>query len=143
MLAGSEDLGGIYLDDYQAARFFGVVAPVFTLFYGGLDAAWNSIRPVPSPGVVPAICRVLVTAAVVGFSAVHVPGFAFVQGMLLGPIVLSADAPAAFSALHSKKVWLKGNLKPLPELRSSSNDPMAVFLAVGFPGPVSGSDLFS
>ena len=138
MLAGSEGLGGIYLDNYQAARFIGVVALVFILFYGGLDTTWSSIRPVLAPGVVLATFGVLITAVVVGLSAVQFLGFTFVEGMLLGSIVSSTDAPAVFSVLRSKKVSLRGNLKPLLELESSSNDPMAVFLTLGFLGLVSG-----
>lgn len=134
MVAGSEGLGGIYLDNYEAARFIGVVALVFILFYGGLDTVWSSIRPVFAPAVVLSTFGVLITAAVVGVCAMYILKFSLVEGMLLGSIVSSTDAPAVFSILRSKKVSLKGELKPLLEFESSSNDPMAVFLTVGFLG---------
>ena len=37
-----------------------------------------------------------------------------------------------FAVLRSKNLGLKGELKPLLEFESGSNDPMAVFLTVGF-----------
>jgi cell volume regulation protein A len=134
MLAGSEGFGGICLDNYQAARFIGVVALIFILFYGGLDTVWSSIKPVLFPGIILATFGVLVTAVVVGVAAVYILKFSLVEGLLLGSIVSSTDAPAVFSILRSKKVSLKGELKPLLEFESSSNDPMAVFLTVGFLG---------
>jgi len=51
--------------------------------------------------------------------------------MLLGSVVSSTDAVAVFSVLRSKGISLKGQLKPLLELESGSNDPMAIFLTVG------------
>ena len=42
----------------------------------------------------------------------------------------STDAAAIFAVLRSRRVSLKGQLKPLLELESASNDPMAVFLTV-------------
>lgn len=132
MLAGSEGPGGIYFDDPYLAQFLGVVALSFILFAGGLDTKWEDIRPVLWRGIILSTMGVLITALLVGWFAHIVIGFSLTHGMLLGAIISSTDAAAVFSVLRSKKVNLRGKLKPLLELESGSNDPMAVMLTLGF-----------
>lgn len=61
--------------------------------------------------------------------------------MLLGSIVSSTDAAAVFSILRSKSLALKTNLRPLLELESGSNDPMAYVLTIAFLTLVINQDL--
>ncbi len=131
MVAGSEGLGGIYFDDAALAQQIGVVALVLILFSGGLDTDWPRVRPVLRQGVLLATLGVTLTAAVVGLAAHLLVGFSLTEGLLLGAIVSSTDAAAVFSILRSKSLELKGSLRPLLELESGSNDPMAVLLTVG------------
>ena len=132
MLAGSEGLGGIDFTDFELAQAVGVVALAFILFAGGLDTEWRSVRPVLGSGVLLATFGVLVTAVVTGVVASWVLDVSLTVGMLLGAIVSSTDAAAVFAVLRSQSVSLKGRLRPLLELESASNDPMAVFLTVAF-----------
>ena len=74
---------------------------------------------------------VLLTAVSVGLFATWVGDFSWKEGLLLGAIVSSTDAAAVFSILRNKSIGLKGNLRPLLELESGSNDPMAFFLTIG------------
>jgi cell volume regulation protein A len=74
---------------------------------------------------------VLLTALIVGGFAAIVLDFSAGEAVLLGAIVSSTDAAAVFSILRSRKVSLRGKIRPLLELESGSNDPMAVFLTVG------------
>ena len=78
-----------------------------------------------------------ITALVVGTVAAWVLGVSLAVGLLLGSIVSSTDAAAVFSVLRSRSVGLKGRLRPLLELESGSNDPMAVFLTLAFVSVVS------
>lgn len=131
MLAGSDGPGGIHFDDFWTAQFLGVVALSLILFAGGLETEWRSVRPVLWPGLALSTVGVLATALLVGWFAGTVLGFTLAEGLLLGAIVSSTDAAAVFSILRSRNVSLRHSLKPLLELESGSNDPMAVFLTIG------------
>ena len=130
MLAGSDGPGGIFFADYEIAQLLGVVALNFILFSGGMDTKWESIKPVLWQGVSLATLGVLITAFAVGIFTSYLLGYSLLEGMLLGAIVSSTDAAAVFSILRSRSVGLKGNLRPVLELESGSNDPMAYFLTV-------------
>ena len=130
MLAGSDGPGGIYFDDAWTAQFLGVIALALILFAGGIDTHWQSVRPIVTPAVALSSVGVLLTALLVGAMARLALGFSWLEGLLLGAIVSSTDAAAVFSVLRSRSASLKGQLKPLLELESGSNDPMAVFLTV-------------
>lgn len=131
VLAGSEGPGGIYFDDPWRAQSLGVVALAFIIFAGGLETSWADIRPVIYKALALSTLGVFITALLVGCFATAVLGFSLLEGLLLGAVVSSTDAAAVFSILRSKRVSLKGQLKPLLELESGSNDPMAVFLTIG------------
>lgn len=131
MLAGSEGPGGIHFDDPRLVQSVGVIALAYILFAGGLDTNWQSVRPVVWEGVSLSTVGVGVTSLLVGWF-VHVTlGFTWLEGLLLGAIVSSTDAAAVFAVLRGRNVSLRGELKPLLELESGSNDPMAVFLTTG------------
>jgi potassium/hydrogen antiporter len=131
MLAGTDGIGNIAFDDPAGAQFLGVIALAYILFSGGLDTQWESIKPVLRPGLVLSTLGVLLTAVSVGLFASWVMDISWKEGLLLGAIVSSTDAAAVFSVLRSKSIGLKGNLRPLLEFESGSNDPMAYFLTIG------------
>ncbi|MBX3001306.1 MAG: potassium/proton antiporter [Caldilineaceae bacterium] len=128
MFAGSDGPGGIQFEDYELTQRLGILALVFILFAGGLDTDWGFVRPALWKGLSLATLGVLITAALVGAFVVLVFDFSWLQGLLVGAIVSSTDAAAVFAIMRSRGVGLKGDLKPLIELESGSNDPMAVFL---------------
>ncbi|HOU36894.1 MAG TPA: potassium/proton antiporter, partial [Candidatus Omnitrophota bacterium] len=139
MLAGSEGIGGIYFDDYGVAKSLGTLALIFIIFFGGFDTAWKSVKPLFLPALCLSTVGVVITAFVVGLSAALILKMSLIEGLLLGSIVSSTDAAAVFNLMRSKKVSLKGHLRPLLELESGSNDPMAVFLTIGFLGILTSS----
>jgi len=130
MLAGSDGPGGISFNDPHIAKFLGVVALTFILFSGGLDTKWESVRPVLKSGIALSTLGVLLTATIVGLSSHYLLKVDLLEGLLLGAIVSSTDAAAVFSILRSRNIGLKGNVRPLLEFESGSNDPMAYFLTI-------------
>lgn len=131
MLAGSEGPGRIPFDDAVVAQSIGVVALALILFSGGTDTRWSEIKPVFSRTLALSTIGVAITAIIISISAVLVLGFTPLEGFLLGAIVSSTDAAAVFATLRSRRASLKGNLRPLLEFESGSNDPMAIFLTIG------------
>lgn len=130
MLAGSEGIGGIPFDDPLQAQFVGVLALAYILFVGGLETDQGTIRRLVWQGLSLSTLGVLLTAASVGLFSAYVLGLSWQEGFLLGAIVSSTDAAAVFSVLRSQSIGLKGDTRPLLELESGSNDPMAVFLTL-------------
>jgi len=136
MLAGSEGIGGIYFDNPKTAQFVGIIALNFILFSGGFETDLKAIKPVLRKGIVLSTLGVLITAITVGLFVWYFLGFTIYEGLLLGSIVSSTDSAAVFSILRSKSLALKHNIRPLLELESGSNDPMAYVLTIVFTGLV-------
>lgn len=134
MVAGGDGPGGIEFSNYGFAQFLGVIALAFILFSGGLDTRYESVKPVMKKGLVLATLGVVLTAVVVGLIVWKLTPFSLIEGLLLGSIISSTDAAAVFSILRSKNLGLKGRLRPILELESGSNDPMAYFLTITLTG---------
>ena len=130
MLAGSEGPGGIFFDDAGLAQSIGIVALVFILFAGGLDTNWIQSRPAFWQAASLSTLGVLLTTLAVGAFLTLILNFSLLNGLLVGAIVSSTDAAAVFSVLRSRNISLRGQLRPLLELESGSNDPMAIFLTI-------------
>lgn len=130
MLAGSDGPGGIQFDDPEVAKLLGVIALTLILFSGGLDTKWESVKPILRNGFALSTVGVLITASLVGIFSSYLLGFTLLESLLLGAIVSSTDAAAVFSILRSQRLGLKGHVRPLLELESGSNDPMAYFLTI-------------
>ena len=134
MLAGSDGPGGIYFDNPWLAQSLGTLALIFILFSGGLDTKWKEAKSVLWRGAILSTLGVILTAAIVAYAAHYVLDFSVLEAMLLAAIISSTDAAAVFSILRSKQISLKGDLRPLLELESGSNDPMAIFLTTSLIG---------
>src|SRR5512134_2919727 len=138
MLAGSDGPGGIHFDNPWLAQSLGVVALTFILFAGGMDTEWASVRRVLGIGISLSTVGVAVTAGLVGWFATAALNMSWFEGLLIGAIVSSTDAAAVFAVMRSRYVGLRSPLKPLLELESGSNDPMAVFLTIGLISLITG-----
>ena len=128
---------GVRFENIQVAQAIGTVCLIVILFSGGLDTKFNEIKPVIKPGIVLATLGVLFTAIVTGlftwWLSDHVfagLGMGVLTALLLAATVSSTDSASVFGILRSKGLSLKNNLRPLLELESGSNDPMAYMLTI-------------
>ena len=137
MLSGSEGVGGIYFDDPWVAQFLGSMALAYILFSGGLDTKWSDVKKVVKPAITLSTLGVLVTALLLGYFVHLILRLPILESLLLGAIVSSTDAAAVFSILRNRDVRLQGDIEPLLEFESGSNDPMAVLLTIGLTGLIS------
>ena len=130
MFLGSEGVVGINFDNTLLAQAVGSIALIFILYSGGLDTHWEQIKPVVTSGVMLATIGVVMTALVLAGFVYVMWDITFLEALLLGSIVSSTDAAAVFMILRSQTIKLQHNIKPLLELESGSNDPMAIFLTI-------------
>ena len=116
-------------------QFIGMMSLCVILFTGGMDTSFREIRPIIGPGVVLATAGVVMTALVLaGFVWLIAPWLGlempFALALLLASTMSSTDSASVFSILRSKRQGLKEHLRPLLELESGSNDPMAYMLTI-------------
>lgn len=136
MLFGADGIG-IQFGDMHTAQFIGMVSLCIILFSGGMGTRISAIRPVIVPGIILSTVGVLLTALVTGLFIWWLSGmawtnihFAFLPSLLLAATMSSTDSASVFGILGSQKVGLRYNLRPMLELESGSNDPMAYMLTI-------------
>lgn len=130
MLAGSDGPGKIYFDNVYIAQYVGIVALIFILFSGGLETKWRDVKPVIRIAFSLSTLGVVLTTATMGAFIHYFLGLPLLESLLIGAIISSTDAAAVFSVLRARGTKLKGNIKPLLELESGSNDPAAIILTI-------------
>lgn len=128
---------GIHFNDMHSAQFIGMIALCVILFSGGLSTRIKSIRPVVGPGLMLSTVGVVLTALFTGIFIWWLSGmewtnihFALIPSLLLAATMSSTDSASVFGILGSQKVGLRHNLRPLLELESGSNDPMAYMITI-------------
>ncbi|MDR1331919.1 MAG: potassium/proton antiporter [Tannerella sp.] len=138
-MAFGNDGFGLQFSSPGVAQFIGVLALNSILFSGGMDTKYHEIKPVIVQGVVLATLGVLLTALITGFFIFlltkHVftsVTFSLLGAMLLASVMSSTDSASVFAILGSKGLALKERLRPLLELESGSNDPVAYLLTITF-----------
>ena len=136
MIFGSSGLG-IQYNDAGHTQFVGMIALTVILFFGGLETKFIEIRHILGPGITLSTLGVLLTTVSfggflygmdqLGFAPVH---FTFPIALLLAATMSSTDSASVFALLRSKNMHLKEGLRPILELESGSNDPMAYMLTI-------------
>ena len=119
----------------ELTQFIGMISLCIILFSGGMDTKFSEIRPVLPQGITLATAGVLMTALLLGgFIYLVAPwiGFelSFPLSLLLASTISSTDSASVFSILRTRRQGLGENLRPLLELESGSNDPMAYILVI-------------
>ncbi|HRZ42198.1 MAG TPA: potassium/proton antiporter [Bacteroidales bacterium] len=136
MLSGDDGLG-IRFENIYIAKTISTVALCIILFSGGLDTKAREVVPVLWPGLLLSTLGVFLTALITGlliwwiFGATPAAGgIGLMSSLLLASIMASTDSASVFSILRNRGLTLRGSLRPLLELESGSNDPMAYMLVI-------------
>ena len=148
MLFGSDGLG-LQFNNASEAQFIGMMALSIILFTGGMDTKISDIRPVMTQGILLSTVGVLITTLLTGgfiyFLSIYTStriAMPLLTCLLLAATMSSTDSASVFNLLRSQKMNLKENLRPMLELESGSNDPMAYMLTIALIQVItSGSDL--
>lgn len=142
MLFGPDGVGRLITEDgvgymlnVGSAQAIGTIALCIILFSGGLDTKLSEIRPVMAPGLTLATLGVLLTMVITGVIIYFVFGWlqsvtsvSIAMALLMASTMSSTDSASVFSILRTNGIGLKHNLRPLLELESGANDPMAYVL---------------
>ena len=133
---GTDGLG-LEFDSAEDAQFIGMIALSIILFTGGMDTKLRDIKPVMAQGMILSTVGVLLTTLLTGGFIFWLSGYSDMNiampgltCLLLAATMSSTDSASVFNLLRSQKMNLKENLKPMLELESGSNDPMAYMLTI-------------
>ena len=136
MLFGGDGLG-LQFNSAEDAQFIGMMALSIILFTGGMETKFTDIKPVLKEGIVLSTVGVLLTTLLTGLFIFYISVWnstnielTFMVSLLLAATMSSTDSASVFSLLRSQKMNLKENLRPMLELESGSNDPMAYMLTI-------------
>ena len=141
--------GGVEIST-QTAQALGTLAMCIILFNGGLETKLSDIKSVLAPGVTLATLGVLITCVVTGVIIYFIFGWinavtsvSIWLALLMAATMSSTDSASVFSVLRTNGIGLKHNLRPLLELESGANDPMAYVLTSTLIGVVLATDTFA
>ncbi len=136
MFFGSDGLG-LHFNKVSEAQFIGMVALSIILFTGGMGTKISDIKPVLAQGILLSTAGVLITTLLTGCFIFWVSSWSITKislplmtSILLAATMSSTDSASVFNLLRSQKMNLKENLRPMLELESGSNDPMAYMLTI-------------
>ena len=136
MVFGSDGIG-LQFQNAGTTQVVGMLALSVILFTGGMDTKISDIRPIMTQGLILSTVGVVLTTVFVGLFTWALTNFtplpfefSLLTSMLLAAMMSSTDSASVFNLLGSQRMNLKENLKPMLELESGSNDPMAYLLTL-------------
>ena len=129
--------------DINTAQALSTLAMCIILFTGGMETKLGDIKSVMAPGITLATLGVLLTCVITGVIIYFIFGWinavasvSIWLALLMAATMSSTDSASVFSVLRTNGVGLKHNLRPLLELESGANDPMAYVLTTTLIGVV-------
>lgn len=140
MLFGSDGIGALFGGegikiDTEHAQALSTVALCIILFSGGMDTKLSDIKSVLAPGITLATIGVLITCLLTGVTIYYIFGWlnavtsiSIWMALLIAATMSSTDSASVFSIMRTRHIGLKHDLRPLLELESGANDPMAYVL---------------
>ena len=154
MIFGSDGIGALFGGegieiDTENAQALSTVAMCIILFSGGMDTKLSDVKSVLGPGITLATLGVLLTCIITGvivyfiFGWLHaVTTISIWMALLIAATMSSTDSASVFSIMRTNGIGLKHDLRPLLELESGANDPMAYVLTTTLIGVVLSTDTF-
>ena len=125
------------------AQALSTLAMCIILFTGGMETKLSDIKSVLAPGITLATLGVLLTCIITGVLIYFIFGWinavasvSIWLALLMAATMSSTDSASVFSVLRTNGIGLKHNLRPLLELESGANDPMAYVLTTTLIGIV-------
>lgn len=129
------------------AQALSTLAMCIILFTGGMETKLSDIKVVLVPGITLATVGVMLTCAITGIIIYYIFGWlnavttiSFGLALLMAATLSSTDSASVFSIMRTNGIGLKHNLRPLLELESGANDPMAYVLTTTLIGVVLSTD---
>lgn len=136
MFFGSDGLG-FEFNNTALTQFIGMIALSIILFSGGMDTKVEEIKPILWPGVLLSTAGVVLTTLFTGLFIYFISksilisiAVSFPFALLTAATMSSTDSASVFNILRSQRIGLKNQLRPMLELESGSNDPMAYMLTI-------------
>lgn len=126
MLAGTDGLNLIQLDDYAMTRDVANIALLFILFDSGFNTKKDSLKKYAGPSITLATLGVAVTAVALGLLLHLLLKLELLYSLLIGAIISSTDAAAVMNIMRERPV--KEHVSSTLEIESAANDPMAILL---------------
>jgi len=148
MFFGSEHIARLMgMDSLEisidTAQAISTMAMCIILFTGGMETKLSDIKSVLVPGITLATLGVLLTCIITGVLIYFIFGWinavasvSIWLALLMAATMSSTDSASVFSVLRTNGIGLKHNLRPLLELESGANDPMAYVLTTTLIGVV-------
>ena len=126
MLAGTDGLNLIQLDDYAMTRDVANIALLFILFDSGFNTKKDSLKKYAGPSITLATLGVAITAVALGLLLHLLLRLELLYSLLIGAIISSTDAAAVMNIMRERPV--KEHVSSTLEIESAANDPMAILL---------------